>query len=93
MWNTTNYLLVNLSIADLMMTLLNTLFNFILMRDKYVDYLIILQHFYIKLPKIFAYFLNSQWPFGVPYCYINNFVAFMTVSASTLTLTAITVER
>ena len=36
MWNTTNYLLVNLSIADLMMTLLNTLFNFILMRDKYV---------------------------------------------------------
>lgn len=68
MLNTTNYLLVNLSIADLMMTLLNTLFNFILMRD-------------------------NQWPFGVPYCYINNFVAFMTVSASTLTLTAITVER
>ena len=94
MWNTTNYLLVNLSVADLMMTLLNTLFNFILMRDKYVLQGVFYDTVFIhKFSKIFAYFFSSQWPFGVPYCYINNFVAFMTVSASTLTLTAITVER
>ena len=34
MWNSTNYFLVNLSIADLLMAVANTLFNFIYMRDK-----------------------------------------------------------
>ncbi|XP_059088771.1 tachykinin-like peptides receptor 86C [Tigriopus californicus] len=68
MWNSTNYFLVNLSIVDLLMALLNTLFNFIFMRDK-------------------------NWPFGATYCTINNFVAYLTVAASVLTLMAITLDR
>ena len=35
MHNVTNYFLVNLSCADLMMSALNTLFNFIYMKDRY----------------------------------------------------------
>ena len=34
MHNVTNYFLVNLSCADLMMSALNTLFNFIYMKDR-----------------------------------------------------------
>ncbi len=34
-----------------------------------------------------------NWPFGATYCVINNFVAYVTVTASVLTLTAITLER
>ncbi|XP_034943152.1 tachykinin-like peptides receptor 86C isoform X3 [Chelonus insularis] len=64
----TNYLLVNLSIADLMMSLLNCIFNFIFM-------------------------LNSNWPFGVVYCTVNNFVANVTVASSTFTLVVISFDR
>ena len=34
MWSSTNYFLVNLSVVDLLMALLNTIFNFIFMRDR-----------------------------------------------------------
>lgn len=34
-----------------------------------------------------------HWPFGSVYCVINNFVAYLTVSASVLTLMAITIDR
>ncbi|XP_071858475.1 tachykinin-like peptides receptor 86C isoform X3 [Bombus fervidus] len=64
----TNYFLVNLSVADLMMSLLNCVFNFI-------------------------FLLNSDWPFGVVYCTINNFVAHVTVSSSVLTLVTISFDR
>ncbi|XP_074094075.1 tachykinin-like peptides receptor 86C isoform X2 [Cotesia typhae] len=64
----TNYLLVNLSIADLMMAILNCVFNFIFM-------------------------LNSNWPFGVIYCTVNNFVANVTVASSTFTLVVISFDR
>ena len=36
MQNVTNYFLVNLSLADLMMSCLNTIFNFIFMKSRYV---------------------------------------------------------
>ena len=68
MWTSTNYFLVNLSFTDLLMTILNGLFNFIYMRD-------------------------NDWPFGSAYCTVNNFVAYYTVIASVLTLTAITLDR
>lgn len=68
MWTSTNYFLVNLSITDLLLTVLNGLFNFIYMRD-------------------------SNWIFGEVYCTINNFVSYVTVAASVLTLTAITIDR
>ena len=68
MWTSTNYFLVNLSITDLLLTVLNGLFNFIYMRD-------------------------NNWIFGDIYCTINNFVAYVTVAASVLTLTAITLDR
>ena len=35
MRNVTNYFLVNLSMADLMMSCLNTIFNFIFMKNRY----------------------------------------------------------
>ena len=35
MWTSTNYFLVNLSLTDLLMTILNGLFNFIYMRDNH----------------------------------------------------------
>ena len=34
MWNSTNYFLVNISIADIMMAAGNTPFNFVYMRDR-----------------------------------------------------------
>nr|XP_040581549.1 tachykinin-like peptides receptor 86C isoform X2 [Lepeophtheirus salmonis] len=34
MWSITNYFLVNMSLADLLMTVFNTTFNFVHMRDK-----------------------------------------------------------
>ncbi|XP_011069322.1 PREDICTED: tachykinin-like peptides receptor 86C [Acromyrmex echinatior] len=64
----TNYFLVNLSIADLMMSLLNCAFNFI-------------------------FLLNSNWPFGMVYCTINNFVAHVTVASSVFTLVVISFDR
>ncbi|XP_043273113.1 tachykinin-like peptides receptor 86C isoform X2 [Venturia canescens] len=64
----TNYLLVNLSVADLMMSLLNCIFNFIFM-------------------------LDSNWPFGVAYCTVNNFVANVTVASSVFTLVVISFDR
>ncbi|XP_020296166.1 tachykinin-like peptides receptor 86C [Pseudomyrmex gracilis] len=64
----TNCFLVNLSVADLMMSLLNCAFNFI-------------------------FLLNSNWPFGVVYCTINNFVAHVTVASSVFTLVVISCDR
>ncbi|XP_015186351.1 PREDICTED: tachykinin-like peptides receptor 86C [Polistes dominula] len=64
----TNYFLVNLSLADLMMSLFNCAFNFI-------------------------YLLNSNWPFGVVYCTINNFIAPVTVASSVFTLVVISFDR
>ncbi|KAK2586527.1 hypothetical protein KPH14_011419 [Odynerus spinipes] len=64
----TNYFLVNLSLADLMMSLLNCAFNFI-------------------------FLLNSNWPFGLVYCTINNFVAHVTVASSVFTLVVISFDR
>ena len=37
MRNVTNYFLVNLSMADLMMSCLNTIFNFIFMKNRYCN--------------------------------------------------------
>ncbi|XP_015591693.1 tachykinin-like peptides receptor 86C isoform X4 [Cephus cinctus] len=64
----TNYFLVNLSLSDLMMAILNCVFNFIFM-------------------------VNSDWPFGVVYCTVNNFVANVTVASSVFTLMAISLDR
>ncbi|KZC12337.1 Tachykinin-like peptides receptor 86C [Dufourea novaeangliae] len=64
----TNYFLVNLCVADLMMSLLNCAFNFI-------------------------FLLDSNWPFGVVYCTINNFVAHVTVASSVFTLVVISFVR
>ncbi|XP_026825861.1 tachykinin-like peptides receptor 86C isoform X2 [Ooceraea biroi] len=64
----TNCFLVNLSVADLMMSVLNCIFNFI-------------------------FLLNSNWPFGVVYCTINNFVAHVTVASSVFTLVVISFDR
>ena len=41
----------------------------------------------------FIYMRDNDWPFGSVYCTVNNFVAYYTVIASVLTLTAITLDR
>ncbi|XP_068200557.1 tachykinin-like peptides receptor 86C [Palaemon carinicauda] len=68
MQTVTNYFLMNLSAADLFMSVLNCMFNFI-------------------------YMLHSDWPFGAVYCTISNFMANVTISASVLTLMAISFDR
>ena len=37
MWSVTNYFLLNLTIADVMMATLNTIFSFIYMRDRFAS--------------------------------------------------------
>ncbi|XP_045490304.1 tachykinin-like peptides receptor 99D isoform X2 [Pieris rapae] len=68
MRSVTNYFLVNLSIADAMMSTLNVTFNF-------------------------TYMLYSDWPFGHFYCKFCQFVAVLSISASVLTLMAISIDR
>ncbi|XP_022251605.1 tachykinin-like peptides receptor 86C, partial [Limulus polyphemus] len=41
----------------------------------------------------FIFMLDSHWPFGHLYCIINNFVAYLTVSSSVLTIMAVSLER
>ncbi|XP_066909216.1 tachykinin-like peptides receptor 99D isoform X1 [Halyomorpha halys] len=64
----TNYFLVNLAIADAMVSSLNVTFNY-------------------------TYMVNSDWPFGRPYCKISQFVAVLSICASVFTLMAISVDR
>ena len=41
----------------------------------------------------FIYMLNSDWPFGELYCKVTNFFSILSVSASVLTLMAISIDR
>ena len=50
MWSVTNYFLVNLTLADLMMSILNCIPSFIFMRDRY---------FHEMLLKVLAVFVDS----------------------------------
>ena len=43
MWSVTNYFLLNLTLADVMMATFNTIFSFIYMRDRY--YIVIISVF------------------------------------------------
>ncbi|XP_073942717.1 tachykinin-like peptides receptor 99D isoform X2 [Choristoneura fumiferana] len=65
----TNYFLVNLSVADAMMSTLNVPFNFYYMLQ------------------------NNDWPFGDLYCKLNQFISVLSISASVLTLMAISIDR
>ncbi|XP_018903913.1 tachykinin-like peptides receptor 99D isoform X2 [Bemisia tabaci] len=64
----TNYFLVNLSVADAMVSALNVTVNFV-------------------------YMLSSDWPFGLVYCKIAQFISVLTICASVFTLMAISIER
>ena len=100
MQNVTNYFLVNLSLADLMMSCLNTIFNFIFMKSRYVRNAICRtflskSDYKIWLPgheSNFAIFCRD-WIFGSVYCTINNFIAYMSVAVSVFTLVAICIDR
>lgn len=41
----------------------------------------------------FYFMLSSHWPFGHIYCTICNFISYLTVTASVLTITATSMER
>ncbi|KAL5284974.1 TACR2 family protein [Megaselia abdita] len=64
----TNYFIVNLSIADAMVSSLNVTFSFV-------------------------YMLHNHWPFGTAYCKISQAVSIISISASVLTLMAISFDR
>ncbi|XP_059088524.1 tachykinin-like peptides receptor 86C [Tigriopus californicus] len=68
MWNATNSFIVNLSIADLLNSIFNTIFSFIFMKSR-------------------------NWVFGKEFCTLNHFFAYSTVSASSFTLSAISLDR
>lgn len=68
MWTIPNAFIANMSLSDLLMAILNCIFNYIHMRDR-------------------------EWTFGGIYCSINNFMAIVTVAASVLNLTAMSIDR
>jgi hypothetical protein len=57
-----------MNISDLLMAILNNIFNYIHMRDQ-------------------------EWIFGETFCTITNFMGIVTISASILNMTAMTVDR
>ncbi|KAL7851708.1 hypothetical protein AOLI_G00220640 [Acnodon oligacanthus] len=68
MHSATSLFIVNLAIADILITLLNT-------------------------PFTLVRFVNSTWVFGRGMCHISRFVQYCSLHVSTLTLTAIALDR
>ncbi|XP_048838122.1 G-protein coupled receptor 83 [Brienomyrus brachyistius] len=68
MHSATSLFIVNLAVADILITLLNT-------------------------PFTLVRFVNSTWVFGKDMCHISRFVQYCSLHVSTLTLTAIALDR
>ncbi|XP_051965507.1 G-protein coupled receptor 83-like [Xyrauchen texanus] len=68
MYSATSLFIVNLAIADILITILNT-------------------------PFTLVRFVNSTWVFGRGMCHISRFVQYCSLHVSTLTLTAIALDR
>ncbi|XP_046900437.1 probable G-protein coupled receptor 83 [Hypomesus transpacificus] len=68
MHSATSLFIVNLAVADILITLLNT-------------------------PFTLVRFVNSSWVFGKGMCHISRFVQYCSLHVSTLTLTAIALDR
>ncbi|XP_043928581.1 probable G-protein coupled receptor 83 [Protopterus annectens] len=68
MHSATSLFIVNLAVADIMITLLNT-------------------------PFTLVRFVNSTWVFGKVMCHVSRFAQYCSLHVSTLTLTAIAVDR
>ncbi|XP_047433052.1 probable G-protein coupled receptor 83 [Mugil cephalus] len=64
----TNFFILNLAVADIFITVLNT-------------------------PFTLVRFVNSTWVFGRVMCHISRFVQYCSLHVSTLTLTAIALDR
>ena len=82
MWSVTNYFLLNLTLADILMATLNCIFSFIYMRDRC-----------ICNSSIVFYNCHRVWYFGSFYCSLNQFISLSTVPASVFTMLAITLDR
>ena len=41
----------------------------------------------------YVYMRDNRWDFGAAYCSVNNFLAILTVSATVLNLTAMSIDR
>ncbi|KAL1023547.1 hypothetical protein UPYG_G00042240 [Umbra pygmaea] len=68
MHSATSLFIVNLAVADILITLLN-------------------------MPFTLVRFVNSSWVFGKGMCHISRFVQYCSLHVSTLTLTAIALDR
>ena len=86
MWSVTNYFLLNLTLADILMATLNCIFSFIYMRDRSI---------FLQIQNLsqLRMVLNRNWHFGSVYCNINQFISYSTVPASVFTMLAITLDR
>jgi len=84
MWSITNYFVLNLSLADILLAGLNCSFSFLYMRDRPV----VRDHHHGYYGHHFR-----EWKFGGAYCSINQFISVCSLAASVLTMMAITLER
>ena len=89
MWSVTNYFLLNLTMADILMVTLNCIFSFIYMRDRQV-----LKMFYKDCISSLNFLSISRvWYFGSIFCSLTQFISLSTVPASVFTMLAITLDR
>ena len=71
MWSITNYFVLNLSLADILLAGLNCSFSFLYMRDRPV----VRDHHHGYYGHHFR-----EWKFGGAYCSINQFISVCSVS-------------
>ena len=90
---TEHFLIHHLCWVDLLMLTLNGCFNFYSLYERYIKYVNTCWLKDLRNNFAYSFLLFSNWPFGKYYCHISNFISLSTVSASTLTLTAITFQR
>ena len=90
---TEHFLIHHLCWVDLLMLTLNGCFNFYSLYQRYIKYVNTCWLKDLRNNFAYSFLLFSNWPFGKYYCQISNFISLSTVSASTLTLTAITFQR
>ncbi|XP_048721018.1 G-protein coupled receptor 83-like isoform X3 [Caretta caretta] len=83
----TSLFIVNLAVSDIMITLLNTPFTLVHEPPCPADGFAGLLH------SLQVRFVNSTWAFGKAMCHISRFVQYCSLHVSTLTLTAIALDR
>ncbi|KAI4580666.1 hypothetical protein MJG53_010208 [Ovis ammon polii x Ovis aries] len=85
MHSATSLFIVNLAVADIMITLLNTPFT-LWFASEVVYEVCVVEDMRVR-------FVNSTWVFGKGMCHVSRFAQYCSLHVSALTLTAIAVDR